>query len=316
MPRLTPARRAGRGIQQRLYDGWGGAPTTRGLRHQCPENTAAQVARRHALVARVLPDVELPSADDDSRPRVILAPGTTRYIEVPVENPDSDTPSSRFVFLIAARLQNPSERLVTLVDSELAYRCVRPVRRWLGGLLPVSLPGPLQQKVGKNVRLMPVFLSRFLDLEAHDVDTTAGTAVEPGRAAFGHVLFTNGEHRSSKLTTASRLMVQMSHGSGHRWWGGHRQHLGVHRFPLRADQRDGRRASGRGSNHSQSHLAGRIATSSASSNVLSAKNTGWPIEILCSIRLLCRRGRTLSVIFSAMGMDSCGKMPHTTTGGG
>jgi hypothetical protein len=49
-----------------LFDRWGGKPTTRRLRHG-DANNEVLLARRHALLQRLLPDLRLPSPEDERR---------------------------------------------------------------------------------------------------------------------------------------------------------------------------------------------------------------------------------------------------------
>ncbi len=53
-------RSAGRREEARLWASWGGAPTTQMLRFRNAENQVA-VARRHAQLTRLLPDLQLPN---------------------------------------------------------------------------------------------------------------------------------------------------------------------------------------------------------------------------------------------------------------
>lgn len=59
------ARDRGKRIEPRLFRRWGGPPATRLLRHRGARNPVA-VARRHAQLARVVPDLHLPSLAEEA----------------------------------------------------------------------------------------------------------------------------------------------------------------------------------------------------------------------------------------------------------
>ena len=59
------ARDAGKRIEPELYRSWGGTPTTQLLRHRGPAPQVA-VAHRHAHLRRVLPQLPLPTPDQEA----------------------------------------------------------------------------------------------------------------------------------------------------------------------------------------------------------------------------------------------------------
>jgi hypothetical protein len=55
----------GKRKQGKLYDLWGGAPTTRLLRYRDPLNNQVLLARRHARLQELLPDQKIPTPEEE-----------------------------------------------------------------------------------------------------------------------------------------------------------------------------------------------------------------------------------------------------------
>lgn len=151
----------------------------------------------------------------DTRPRLVLPDGRVR-VSILNEYSAYFWPKwfrgERTLFLVHARLQNPSEHQVTFVDFELRYRTLRFWRRFSHALYPISFPSPIRQNIGDKIKYVPVFNTHFPQEENElGIPLTVGLTVAPNDANAGYFLFCDEVYGSWLAKRSQRgVAVQLS----------------------------------------------------------------------------------------------------------
>ncbi len=123
----------------------------------------------------------------DNRLRVRVNPATARIAFLKKFDHDGHE-AARFAFCLSLSLFNPTDKNQTIVDFELRFKDRR--RRWSNDLLPLTFPSVPRQDIGDNVKFLPVFFSRFPELEAIiGKEFTPNGKIHPNDSQSGYLLF-------------------------------------------------------------------------------------------------------------------------------
>ena len=105
-------------------------------------------------------------------------------------------PAKLFAIWLSAEVGNPSERIATVASFELRYETQRQLwkrwlwKRWSPPLMPLTFPSIPQQKLGDNVKLLPVYFSTFpLAKKLLGGEIAQNGKVPPGEFQIGYLLF-------------------------------------------------------------------------------------------------------------------------------
>jgi hypothetical protein len=123
----------------------------------------------------------------DNKLRIRIDP-TTATIAFLKQYKHAGAEAARFAFCLSLTLCNPTEKNLAITDFELKFKNKR--RRWSKGLLPITFPNIPRQEIGENFKLLPVYFSRFPEIESiFGNEFSPNGRVHPGDVQSGYLLF-------------------------------------------------------------------------------------------------------------------------------
>lgn len=113
---------------------------------------------------------------------------TTATMTILKEFTHNDLPAQRFAFWLSVDIKNPTDKIQTISDFEIRFKDKR--NRWSKPLVAITFPSIPRMTVGDNLKYLPVFFTRFVEIEAiFGKEFTPTGKLTPGESQNGYLLF-------------------------------------------------------------------------------------------------------------------------------